>query len=330
MQLKKITAIFLAVVLMLCLPAVYAGAENTELFKVDLEAVITTSTVSSTPIIYNQGDEITVRIRASQNTGITSLKLYIDYDENLLEVEDGKYKTFNLFTDKDILTAHTTSEGDGYLIFYSEGYPNVSTETGNFAEITFKVKNICSEKDVISVRLFQNSAGNCAKQTISGLVTVPFASEAIRFAVHDINVFDGTVTVPTCTENGYTTYVCKACRKNIVGNTVLAEGHDLVHHEAQEATHTQVGWAAYEDCVNCDYTTYVEIPEIPYLVGDVNGDEAVTDGDAIYLLYSIFNGEKYPLNQDADFDGDGLVTDADAVYLLYSIFNPSKYPLETR
>ena len=73
-----------------------------------------------------------------------------------------------------------------------------------------------------------------------------------------------------------------------------------------------------------------EIPEIPYLVGDVNGDEAVTDGDAIYLLYSIFNGEKYPLNQDADFDGDGLATDADAVYLLYSIFNPSKYPLETR
>ena len=66
---------------------------------------------------------------------------------------------------------------------------------------------------------------------------------------------------------------------------------------------------------------------IPYITGDVNGDEEVTDADAIYLLYATFNPEKYPLNQTADYNKDGEVTDADAIYLLYATFNPEKYPL---
>ena len=41
---------------------------------------------------------------------------------------------------------------------------------------------------------------------------------------------------------------------------VPALGHDLVHHEAQAATCTEIGWDAYDTCSRCDYTTYVEIP----------------------------------------------------------------------
>ena len=61
--------------------------------------------------------------------------------------------------------------------------------------------------------------------------------------------------------------------------------------------------------------------------GDFNGDDIVTDADAVYLLFHTFFPETYPLNQDGDVNGDGTVTDADAVYLLYYTFFPETYPL---
>ena len=39
--------------------------------------------------------------------------------------------------------------------------------------------------------------------------------------------------------------------------------HDLVHHEAQAATCTEIGWEAYDTCSRCDYTTYAELPIDP-------------------------------------------------------------------
>ena len=146
----------------------------------------------------------------------------------------------------------------------------------------------------------------------------------------------------------------------------VATGHTLTHHDAKAPTCTEKGWDAYDTCSNCDHTTYVEkvatghtygestvvepeyqkdgytvhtctvcsheekyniVPALTYILGDVNGDEEITDADAIYLLYATFNPEKYPLNQKADFNNDGEVTDADAIYLLYATFNPEKYPL---
>ena len=375
MGLKKITSIFLAAVLTISSLTIGVSAEDTEVFKVEVEAETTTSTVSALPIIYNQGEEITVKLSASQNPGITSLKLYIDYDENLLEVVDGKFKTLNLFTANDEITQKTSKNGDGYFIFYSDNYPNISTNIGTFAEITFMVKQTCSEQTTVTVTTYQNSAGNCQVQSVSGLKPVHFESQSESFAIHNIDPALGVVTKPTCTENGYTTYVCKDCEKSVVGNivdatghtaaeavtenrvepncttdgsyetvvycktegckaelsrekvTIPATGHDLVQHEGKDATHSESGWHPYETCTKCDYTSYEEIPVIPYITGDVNGDEEVTDADAIYLLYATFNPEKYPLNQTADYNKDGEVTDADAIYLLYATFNPEKYPL---
>ena len=67
--------------------------------------------------------------------------------------------------------------------------------------------------------------------------------------------------------------------------------------------------------------------EPEYVVGDLNGDDEVTDSDAIYLMYYTFFPEDYSINQDCDFDGDGEVTDNDAIYLMYYTFFPEDYPL---
>lgn len=65
----------------------------------------------------------------------------------------------------------------------------------------------------------------------------------------------------------------------------------------------------------------------PYIPGDLDGDDVVTDADAVHLLFYTFFPEDYALNQDCDFDGDGTVNDADAVYLLFYTFFPEDYPV---
>ena len=65
-----------------------------------------------------------------------------------------------------------------------------------------------------------------------------------------------------------------------------------------------------------------------YISGDLDGDEKITDADAVYLLMHTFFSDEYPVDQDCDFDGDGKVTDADAVYLLMYTFFPDEYPIQ--
>ncbi|MBR3145471.1 MAG: CHAP domain-containing protein [Clostridia bacterium] len=64
-----------------------------------------------------------------------------------------------------------------------------------------------------------------------------------------------------------------------------------------------------------------------YKAGDMNGDEKITDQDAIYLLFSYYFPDEYPINQPADFNKDGNVTDQDAIYLLFYVYFPKEYPI---
>ena len=66
--------------------------------------------------------------------------------------------------------------------------------------------------------------------------------------------------------------------------------------------------------------------------GDIDGDQAVTQDDAVYLLLHTMFGETfYPLNNaPADIDGSGAVDQDDAVYLLlHTMFGEAFYPLST-
>ena len=63
---------------------------------------------------------------------------------------------------------------------------------------------------------------------------------------------------------GYDSVVyCSVCGDQISREPVTIEidpdAHDLIDHEAQAPTCTEIGWAAYQTCSRCDYTTYEEI-----------------------------------------------------------------------
>ena len=79
--------------------------------------------------------------------------------------------------------------------------------------------------------------------------------EQVGYHVHD---YVGTKVVPTCTENGYTEYVC-SCGATFKDSYIDELGHDEEKHPAKSATSTQIGWEEYVTCTRCDYTTYKEM-----------------------------------------------------------------------
>lgn len=93
----------------------------------------------------------------------------------------------------------------------------------------------------------------------------------------------------TCTaKGGFDTVVrCTLC------NSVLSSEHtdiDMLEHnlsdvEAQTATCHQIGWDAYQYCLDCDYTTKVEIPMLEHVAADgveENRVEATCEGKGGY------------------------------------------------
>ncbi len=61
---------------------------------------------------------------------------------------------------------------------------------------------------------------------------------------------------------------------------------------------------------------------------DLDGDEVLTQSDAIYLLYHVLFGDLYQVTVDADLNADGKVTADDAIYALYhTLYGGEQYPL---
>ena len=230
----------------------------------------TTSTVSTSPLIYTPGEEITVTLNASQNTGITWLMLKVDYDETALEAVEDKCSTSQLFTAADEITQY-----NGYMKFFSNS-SRPTEATGVFATLTFVVKEACAKDTSIVVTTFNNSAGNCICDYGYGdYDEIPFESESNTFAIHDIDKDAGVVTAPTCTEEGYTTYACGACSEAVVGNIVDATGHSpaaAVEENRVEPTCTVVG--SYDSVVYCGVCN-TELSRTPNTI-DATGHTAGT------------------------------------------------------
>ena len=67
----------------------------------------------------------------------------------------------------------------------------------------------------------------------------------------------------TCTEMGWSAYdACSNCNYTTAHTETPASGHDPIPHAAKAPTCTEIGWNAYETCSRCDHTTYAELPAL--------------------------------------------------------------------
>ena len=83
-----------------------------------------------------------------------------------------------------------------------------------------------------------------------------FETKVIKAEGH-ISLAEESVTAPTCTEKGYTTYTCSACKESYNDNYTSALGHEFKNYVANgDATCTEDGTKTAK-CERCDATDKV-------------------------------------------------------------------------
>ena len=65
------------------------------------------------------------------------------------------------------------------------------------------------------------------------------------------------------------------------------------------------------------WSDFVNIVEVPYVPGDVNGDSVITSAD-VTAIYDVLLGISTIFDGTADVNGDGIITAAD-VTAIYDI-----------
>ena len=95
---------------------------------------------------------------------------------------------------------------------------------------------------------------------------------------------------------------CTVCDEELSRNKVeVGEplGHDIVQHEGKAATCTEAGWAAYETCTRCDYTTYEEIAPLGHQLTHVEAAEPTCEEDGNIEHWYCSRCGKYFADEDA-------------------------------
>ena len=64
----------------------------------------------------------------------------------------------------------------------------------------------------------------------------------------------------SCSERGEQRRTCLIDPSHVETEYLDVTGHNLAGYGAKEPTCVEVGWKDYEACLNCSYSTYVEIP----------------------------------------------------------------------
>ena len=118
-------------------------------------------------------------------------------------------------------------------------------------------------------------------------------SDYITIEAPHTHTYEATVTAPTCTEQGYTTYTCE-CGESYVADYVEATGHTY-----ENGTCTLCGAA------DPDY----------HLPGDINGDGEVDNKDLTRLFRYLSDYDVEVVEAALDINGDGEVNNKDLTRL---------------
>ena len=118
------------------------------------------------------------------------------------------------------------------------------------------------------------------------------------------NVIDYTysvITNPVCETDGLGRYTKMLGEQVFSFDCPIAKlGHDYIHHNAEDATCTEIGWNEHETCSRCDYSTYEEIAALGHNYGEwieAVAETCTTDG---YVDH--YNCSRCNQNFDVDYN----------------------------
>ena len=142
------------------------------------------------------------------------------------------------------------------------------------------------------------------------------------------HVYESSLTAPTCTEQGYTTYTCH-CGYSYIDNYVSKLGHDLVVDEAVSATCTTTGLTEGMHCNKCNYIeAQTIIPVIGHNEVIVEGYEPTcTEAGLSEGTHCLTCGEITIQQEVINPIGHQILSYSENV-INYTVINDSKYPFK--
>lgn len=216
----------------------YASGYCTRCGATDPSYPFATASVKVGSVTANSGENVTIPVYLSNNTGIAGFTFTVKYQDGikLTEIKAGDLLSSGIF-ESNVETGKVTwfdsknINDDGILLYLTF---EIGSTSGSFA---------------ITVELANGALSNFVDENYS-VKPVQFEGGTIVVDAHT-HSYEAAKVSPTCTEQGYTAYTC-SCGDSYKGDYTEALGHEWTAWETVvEATPTQEG-SEERTCTRCD------------------------------------------------------------------------------
>ncbi len=285
---KKSVLTFTVAILLICFSITGASAANDLLISVN-------------DITAKAGEEVQFVVELKNNPGIGIVTVNVGYDESVLTLKNAvecdflKSFTFNYRVDsaKNPIVINGTMKSEK-----NDPESGLNKNDGDLVILTFVVAENAANGDYpisLTTKYCADDFGRPVKHTLkNGVLTIKNANE------HQ-HKYTSSVTAPTCTEKGYTTYTCE-CGDTYKDDYVDATGNHIDNDKNYM-------------CDVCG--TELQKPPVindKYSLGDINNDGKITASDARTILRTSAKLETLSESQllVADIDSNGKISASDA------------------
>lgn len=119
--------------------------------------------------------------------------------------------------------------------------------------------------------------------------------------------FAATVTAPTCTKLGFTTYACKNCDKTFISDYVKSTGHKESNWIVDRKPTTEAEGSRHKECVTCHEKLVTEPIAKLYLYATTDSRGEATVGEYLVIVTDTSSGKPIT-NATVELNKDGTIS----------------------